>query len=231
LPATRAEVLRVALQNAQDSGFYQAAVSVLLPLLLEIPASPELAWFAGPAGRALYAAGRFEQASAWLALGRQEAILNPQAATAVAALWPYSRLAGDVALTTDSNLAAWNALRDGQGGPDGAGEGQGRRQTLLRAAFQALGEQDPLPWNTIAALSTAEARPLANAALLFALQDAGESGRVGEAVLLSLAVLGQAGPAESHIMALSTALTALNRVGLGKEARALAIEAALANGV
>jgi len=226
LPATRAEVLRVALQNAQDSGFYQAVVPVLLPLLLETPASPELAWFAGTAGRALYAAGRFEQASTWLALGRQEAILNPQAATAVAALWPYSRLAGDVALTTDSNLAAWNAMRDGQAGTE-----QGRRQTLLRAAFQALGEQDPLPWNAIAAVSTAEAQPLPNAALLYALQDAGESGRIGESVLLSLVVLGQAGPADSHVLALGAALTALNRVGLGKEARALAIEAALANGV
>ena len=231
LPATRAEVLRVALQNAQDSGFYQAAVSVHLPLLLEIPANPELAWFAGTAGRALYAAGRFEQASAWLALGRQEAILNPQAATAVATLWPYSRLAGDVALTTDGNLAAWSAMRDGQGGPEGAGEAQGRRQTLLRAVFQALGMQDPLPWNAIAAASAPEARPLPNAALLYALQDAGESGRVGEAILFSLAVLGQAGPADSHILALSTVLTALNRVGLGNEARALAIEAALANGV
>jgi len=157
--------------------------------------------------------------------------LNPQAATAVATLWPYSRLAGDVALTTDGNLAAWSAMRDGQGGPDGAGEAQGRRQTLLRAIFQALGVQDPLPWNAIAAASAPEARPLPNAALLYALQDAGESGRVGEAILFSLAVLGQAGPADSHILALSTVLTALNRVGLGNEARALAIEAALANGV
>ena len=226
LPAARAEVLRVVLLPNDETDIYQAVVRAFLPLLEEVPASPDLAWFAGPAGRALYAAGKYEAASSWLALGRQEAILNPQAATAVAALWPYSRLAGDVALTTDGSLAAWSAMLNAPG--DAA---QARRQTLLRAAFQALGEQDPLPWNTIAAAADVPARPLPAAALLFALQEASESQRLGETVLLSLVVLGEGGPADSHILALSSAITALRRVGLEQEARALAIEAALANGV
>jgi hypothetical protein len=50
-------------------------------------------------------------------------------------------------------------------------------------------------------------------------------------VLLSLIVLGAEGPGESHAYALSAALTALTRVGLETEARALAIEAALASGI
>jgi len=226
LPATRAEVLRVALQPDGDDGIYEAMVRAFLPLLLEVPPSPELSWFAGTAGRALYATGKFEAANGWLALGRQEAFLNPQAATAVAALWPYSRLAGDVALTTDGSLAAWSSMRGGVADAD-----QARRQTLLRAAFQALGEQDSLPWNTIATAAEAPPRPLPAAALFYALLDASESQRVGETVLLTLVVLGTAGPAESHVMALSWTIAALNRIGLEHEARALAIEAALANGV
>jgi len=231
IPATRAEVLRVALQpnGASSDGtndVYQAVVRAFLPLLLEVPASPDLAWFAATAGRALYAAGQFEAASSWFAVGRQEAMLNPQAATAVAALWPYSRLAGDVALTTDGSLAAWSAMLGTVG--DTA---QARRQALLRAAFQALGEQDSLPWNTIAAAADVPARPLPAAALLYALQEASESQRMGETVLLTLVVLGTAGPADSHVLALSASIAALRRVGLEQEARALAIEAALANGV
>lgn len=226
LPAARAEVLRVALQSEGTGGVYQAVVRAFLPLLLEIPTNPDLAWFAGTAGRALYAAGQFEAASGWLALGREDAILNPQAATAVAALWPYSRLAGDMAMTTDGSLAAWSAMFGMSG--DAV---QARRQTLLRASFQALGEQDPMPWNTIAAEADVPARPLPAAALLYALQEASESQRVGETVLLALVVLGTAGPADSHVLALSSAIAALSRVGLEKEARALAIEAALANGV
>jgi hypothetical protein len=226
LPAARAEVLRVALRPNEGTDVYQAVVRSFLPLLVEVPASPDLAWFAGAAGHALYATGQYEAASSWLALGRQEAILNPQAATAVAALWPYSRLAGDVALTTDGSLAAWSAMLGTSG--DAA---QARRQSLLRAAFQALGEQDPLPWNTIAAAADVPARPLPSAALLYALQEASESQRLGETVLLSLVVLGAGGPADSHVLALSSAIAALRRVGLEQEARALAIESALANGV
>jgi len=226
LPATRAEVLRVALRPNDSAELYQAVVRAFLPLLLEVPATSELAWFTGTAGRALYATGQFEAASAWLALGRQEAMLNPQAATAVAALWPYSRLAGDAAMTTDGSLAGWSGMRDTS--DDVA---QARREALLRGAFQALGELDALPWSTIVAAADVPARPLPAAALLYALQDASESRRIGETVLLTLVVLGSAGPADNHVMALSDTIAALNRVGFEQEARALAIEAALANGV
>jgi hypothetical protein len=226
LPASRAEILRVALELGEAEGLYQALAPVYLPLLLEIPVTPELSWFAAGAGRALYAAGRFEQASAWLSLGRQEALINPQASTAAASLWPYSRLAGGAALTTDGTLAAWRDLRAGMG--DG---GLPRGQTLLRAAFQALGERDPLSWGQIAAEGQLANRIAPNAALLYALDEASESRRIGETVLLALIVLGTEGPGESHAYALSAALTALTRVGLETEARALAIEAALASGI
>lgn len=226
LSTTRAEVIRVALESARDPGLYQATVAAFVPLLAAIEPAPELAWFATTAGRALYAAARHEAASAWLMLGRQEAILNAQASTAVAALWPYSRLAGGAALTTDGSLAAWRAMREGMGG-----QALGLSQSLLRASFQALGERDPLPWSLIAANNEPSRRPLPNAALLYALEEASEGRRVGETVLLSLIVLGEDGPGQSHTLALGSVLEALTRVGLEREARALAIEAALANGV
>ena len=238
LPASRAEILRVALDLGEAEGLYQALVPVYLPLLLEIPVTPELTWFAVGAGRALYAAGRYEHASAWLSLGRQEALINPQASTAAASLWPYSRLAGGAALTTDGTLAAWRGLRAGMGTgrPETAGGAGGdgalhRSQTLLRAVFEALGERDPLSWGQIAAEGDAANHIAPNAALLYALDEASESRRIGETVLLSLIVLGAEGPGGSHAFALSAALTALGRIGLETEARALAIEAALANGI
>ncbi len=231
LPAARAETLRVALELGAAEGLYPALVPLYLPLLLEIPVTPELSWFAADAGRALYAAGRYEQASAWLSLGRQEALINPQAGTA-ASLWPYSRLAGGAALTTDGTLATWRALRAGlDAGTGGDDAGLQRGQILLRAVFQALGERDPLSWGQIAAEGEVVDRIAPNAALLYALDEASESRRIGETVLLSLIVLGAEGPGESHGFALSAALTALTRVGLETEARALAIEAALANGI
>jgi hypothetical protein len=226
LPATRAEVLRVALDHGESEGLYHAAVAALEPLLSEIQVQPDLAWFAATAGRAYYATGQFERASAWMMLGKQEALLNPRAVPSAAALWPYSRLAGGNALTTDGSLAAWRAAREGMGD-----RGLSRLQALLRASFQALGEQDPLPWIRLAADAEPEARSLPDAALLYALQEASEARRVGETVLLSLILLGEAGLAESHTMALGAVLSALDRVGLVAEARAIAIEAALKSGV
>ena len=135
-------------------------------------------------------------------------------------------VSGAGALTTDGSLAAWRAMREGMGD-----DALDRGQTLLRAVFQALGERDPLSWSVIAANGAPAGRPAPNAALLYALVEAGEARRIGETVLLSLVVLGEQGPGDSHVFALSTVLTALRRIGLESEARALAIEAALANGI
>ncbi|MEE8505132.1 MAG: antifreeze protein, partial [Kiloniellales bacterium] len=89
----------------------------------------------------------------------------------------------------------------------------------------------PMPWSVIAADGAPAPRSLPNAALLYALEEASESQRIGETVLLALVVLGEDGPGKSHTIALSAVLSALGRIGLEQEARNLAIEAALANGV
>ena len=230
LAATRAEILRVALEQALEDDLYPAAIALYHDVVAGIDPVPQMAWFAATAGLALYGGGEHAQASAWLALGRQEAIINPQASAAVAALWPYSRLAGGDSFTTDGSLTAWHDMRTaaGQSPPAGA-------LALLRSAFQALGEQDQLSWSELTTqVARDEPRDTARmpeAAYLFALQDASEARRLGETVLLSAIVLGEAGPAKAHDMALGAVLAALSRVGLDHEARRLAIEAALARGV
>jgi hypothetical protein len=70
-----------------------------------------------------------------------------------------------------------------------------------------------------------------DATLLYALERASEMRRLGETVLLGLLVLGESGTAESHPLALNAVLRALREVGLERDARALAIEAAIAKGV
>ncbi len=235
LHSQRAELLRAAMDNARKDGLYPMAVSVLLPLLSTVPVRPELVWFAEPAGRAFYGAGRYQEAGAWFTLARQEAILNPQAAAAVAALWPYSRLANSPALAWEGDLSAWRAAR----GDDSPAERD--RQALLRGAFMALGESDSLSWidlvtdgetpTDFAAEPGISTHPVPNAALLYALAESSEMRRLGETVLLALLVLGENGPANSHPMALNAALSGLMRAGLPGEARALAIEAAIAKGI
>lgn len=225
MPAARAEILRVALDGADDREHYQAMVRALVPLVTTIEISPDLIWFAPTAGRALYATAHYEQANAWLNLGRQQAIVNPQANAAVAALWPYSRLAGGPALISEGDLRAWSALRQSGDGGDGH-----LSRGILSASLEALGEPDPLPWSAMSApRQSGGLSP--DSAKLTALLEASAAKRAAETVLLALIVLGEGGPAESDRTALSAVLSALTRIGLGPDARALAIEAALANGV
>ncbi len=224
-PGSRAEFIRVALEDAGAEGLYQMAVRVFLPLLSDVPVHPELVWFAETAGRALYAAGRYQEAGAWLMLARQEAIINPQAGAAVTALWPYSRLAGTPALAWEGDLETWRAAR----ADDSAGERD--RLALLRSAFMALGESHAMNWIDLVPELESSAQPMPDAALLYALDQASEMRRLGETVLLSLLVLGEAGPAACHPMALNAVLRAMREVGLQRDARALAIEAAIAKGI
>ena len=60
---------------------------------------------------------------------------------------------------------------------------------------------------------------------------AGDGLRLGETVLLTLVILGETGLDKIDADTLNRVVVALRLVGLDREARELAIEAALANGV
>ena len=70
-----------------------------------------------------------------------------------------------------------------------------------------------------------------DAALRHTLRDAAEGGRVGETVLLALLVLGRDGAEAADPLTVIAVIGALRRIGFGAEARALALEAAIAAGV
>jgi hypothetical protein len=108
-----------------------------------------------------------------------------------------------------------------------------RHRVLLRVLFQALGTSDSLAWTELIGTSppVVGGQPAPDAALLYALSEASEFGRLGETVLLALVALGEAGPGGSDPLVLHEVVAALARVGLEDEARMLAIEAAVAGGV
>lgn len=225
-PNRQAEMIQAALDAAESPEDYLATAQLFEPLLLSLTPSGELAWFCGSAGQALFALGRFQKAEEWMALARQEAMTAPAAAAAVTSLWPYARLAGLGSMPWDGDLNSWTSAN--RGADPGA---FGQRVALLQIALRALGGGGPLDWSEIAASTDERATAVPDASILFALEGASGGGRLGETVLLSLLVLGEAGPSGSHLLALERVLTALTNVGLEREARVLAIEAALARGV
>ena len=231
---SRTALLRLALQHAERDGVYFAMARVLEAELRDVDLAAGSVWFAVPAGRALYSLGHFEAASAWMMLGRQEALLNPLAFRAVNGLWPYSRLAGSGRLATDGNLVSWSSARH-QFEPDLDPQLAERHQKLLENLFVGLDEADSLLLAEIAeppSLSdAAAAAAMEQPGRLGDLHRASHNGRLGETVLLSVNILGEDGLAVAPPPHLQAVLKALKQIGLSLDARALAIEAAVVNGI
>lgn len=226
-PTRRALLIQRALGAARGTDGYLTAVRVYLPMIEQIDPTPATAAAAGELGRAPYVGGRYELAGAWLDLARRESQTNPNAAAAVAELSVLARLAGGVdAGAWDANaVAAWLAAQGGAGDAEAD-----LRAARLFALFDGLGQPVGPAWRMLADPAATNAPPMPDPALWFALGDAAGAGRLGETVMLALYVLGPEAPGGAHPIALSRALAALRQVGLEDEARAIAFEAALANG-
>jgi hypothetical protein len=217
----RAHIVDTALDRARHQGGYLLAVQVNLQYLLPIAPADNLSWFAADAGRALYAAGHFEQANAWLRLAQQRAASDPEAAAAASSLAVYARIAGvGPPLGWDAAaVAKWRTAQAANGGDPAA---------RLLAIFEGLGEPSVGSWILIDPEPAGAGTP--DSGLWFNLGDAASKRRIGETVLLTLHALGDGGPGGANSIMLSRSISSLRLIGLDTEARALAIEAAIAAG-
>jgi hypothetical protein len=218
LAATRAETLRAAMISAEEAGRAQAMVQALLPLLSELPPTPELAWFAPLAARSLYSLGRYDQGGAWLALLRIDGFRHPESQQAYEALLPLRRLAGG------SEPLAGEL-------PEDADAAAAERRLLVFILSRSLGQKELFSWLEVAPPGRSDGAVLPALPSLLALGDAAAAGRRGETLLLVSAALDRGATGDSHPLALGYAVSALQAIGLEREARALAIEAALAAGL
>lgn len=221
-PEARAAALVAALRSAwSEAEGYRALALALQPALRKLSPTPQQAELARDAGRALYVAGKLESAAAWRRAAETSAAADVSGPDGAKALWPYWRLAGGRAAVRQADLDAWKAAR-----PDAA---QADRQAeFLRAAFRAL---DPAEAATLADLTATANRAAQDAGdpdLLFDLAAAAAAQRRGEVVLRSLLLLAPGDLVEATPAMLKGVLSALKDVGLELEARALAIETALA---
>lgn len=226
VPAARAEIVKAALDQAGEDGTSFLMSRVIADLVSEIPHSSDLTWFALPAGRTLYLAGQRERADAWLLLARQYMLSEETAAANLTALWPYARLSGMEGGERYGTLKGWASAQSGIGP-----EVLNQQLVMLRSCMQALGEDTRLSWGELASLEIASPGLAPSAALLYALKDAQNGGRLAEVVLLSLIILGEEGPGDTHSLALGGVVEALYSVGLQDEARSLAIEATVLSGI
>ncbi|MDJ0683934.1 MAG: hypothetical protein QNJ84_04490 [Alphaproteobacteria bacterium] len=239
-PAVRAELIAAALRIAEQSGRRAAMLGVLRPAVREIDPARTLWWFSADAIAAL-AAGLASQADsaaegpadaarirAWARILRDESVRDPSAEAAALDVWPIVKIYGDSALDrawTDP-LAAWSE-RVRRVAPETATQDITRVLLVLEALGQAIPEQ---AWTDILLEAPVRIGRTPNPILIRRLTEAAAGRRQGEALLLSLILLGQPGPAGAEPAVLSDVTRALFAVGLAREARALALEAVAAAG-
>ena len=239
VPTAQAEILRKAWALARESGGYQTSVRVHLPTLEGIAPAMELTWFAEEAGRALLTAGRYEAAAAWLALTRRASPAGGVGAgdgtgqgggkVAKRSLWSLIQLAD----ATDSLAWEADALNEWWESSKSAGDdGLRARATVLFTLLEAFDKPvGAKVWASLLDGPQFESVKLPAPALLHALNSAASERRIGGTVLLTLICLGEDGPTGADPLLLRAVISGLREVGLEKEARALAVEAAIGAGI
>jgi hypothetical protein len=228
-PQGRAEALKALYQLGRQEGDFALLARVALPLLLELRPARDMAWFAADAGRALYSARRLAEAKAWLDAAAAAPPGDRDAQQAVLALWPLARLAdGDAAAPwTGERFRQWRAAVEA-GKPDIAWP----RLAMALMLFDAFGE--PVLGVDFAALHRAPATapaPVPAPLLWFGMREASGEGRVGETVLHALVALGDTDLARHSPVVVAYVAGALKALGLERDARALAVDAAIAAGL
>lgn len=227
VPTAQAEAAGLALDLGRAGGRYVSTVRAFLPVLRRVPATSELAWFAPDVIRAFLASGQGGSAQAWFDVLRNDAKSDERSAAHLARLLPLARLAdaADTVGWDDGSLMAW---WDAERKEEGAHE----RAARLYMLFESLGEPVPPPlWEVLLEGPQRGTVVMPRPAHWHRLENAAEEGRRGETVLLALLALGDGGPGRANPIVLYRVIGALRAVGLDAEARALAVEAALAAGL
>lgn len=188
------------------------------------PAAPVMTQAAPDIIRALLLAGELDAARAWYALIESRVPSDDAAAAAMDAVWPYMLVADPDMPYSEEALAAW-----AEGEPGGE---RPRGSALLPAIVEALGHSVPQShWIGLYDSSEPANGPMPPLPVWRGLVAAGESGRVGEAVLLSLVVLGDGGPGNAGPAVLAEVIKTLRKVKLERDARAFALEALIVTGL
>lgn len=224
-PLARAQVIDKALALGAKNNVYAAEARLYAQAIETIPPSVDLNWFAPNAARALVVVGRLEAARGWMQM--IEAPRDDAGRAASDRLWALARLAGGDALEPwrEGRLEAWVSRAKSQ--PEEAA-----RVARLLALMEATGEPiDGRLWRDLVA--DGDRRPVAmpSPALLPSLAEAASKGRIGEGIAFAALALGETRLADLPPPVLGPVVAGLAQLGLMAEARALAVEAAIASGL
>lgn len=238
VPAALAEVVVRAMTLAERVGLHAATASLYAPLIERLAPAADLMWFAETAGRTLFHASRFDSAAEWYEAAANAAAVDSDARQAADGLWPLYRLAVESMSDRwpEARMKAWRTLMTTRAETASGNEPTTRRvarqQARLLSLLQATGDRVEVDdWAPLWAALPAGGGFVPQAPTWHAVSSAADQLRVGETVLFSLMVQGDAAPADVSDAALHRAVENLRVVGLEDAARRIAVEAAIAAGL
>ncbi len=216
-PGQNARIQAVAalLADGRKHGTFALMARVTAPLIADLPPATDPADFANEAARALLVADEAQAALPWIAATGDKGLL----------------LVRHFAVSGSSPDEAAVLLQDAVGNlPNRQSPAAARQANLLIALVQAFGEPTG-SWDSSPLLVADDNAPMPSAALWMAQQQASTTGRLGETVLSSLLIAGTGDHLSTEPIVIARVVTGLRAVGLDADARAVAVEAAIAAGL
>lgn len=212
-PKARVGELTAAFTLSRKGGLYGTTVRTMMPFLRDVPTGADTASFAPEAARAFLSESDLSGARPWLALAKSS--------SGDAGLWALARLAG--ATDADGATAARVKAATGAGGQTA----RAMRLNALLDAFDRPVEHDL--WTGQLSDNASLPATVGEVAAWQALARDGGSLRTGETALLALVVLAK--PQPPHPLPLGIAVRALKASGMEADARRIAVEQALKDGL
>ncbi|MEQ8710010.1 MAG: hypothetical protein RIC36_13540 [Rhodospirillales bacterium] len=218
--AARAELMRAALATAGTAWQYLVVAHAFQPVVSSISPSSSLNWFAPFAVAGLLTAGDYPSAERWVAMMEANGPVSDEAARLARDLRPLIWIA-------QSPEPALSQVASVFPGND-AGADLSVRARLL-PLMAAVGIQTPgESWTPLLSWIAPQAVEMAPEHLIAGLRRAADQQRTAEVAVLALRLLGTAGPGGSARQAVVVAVEALQQIGLEADARAIALESAIA---
>lgn len=229
VPTARAEVLQKALAQAREEGVYPLSLRLYRSMLEAITPSAELSWFAADAAHALYALDRADLASLWAAGLRFEIGRDATAKAAADGLWVVASLSQRQGGAQEAvgTLADWRAAVSARS-PEMAPHFLQQAAALFAAQGVVV---EGLRWRDILGDFKRQTVAIPDHSYRAALFEAASEMRVGETILLASIIVGLDRVGQLEMGVLHDVVTAMQKIGLADEARALVMEAAVEKGL
>lgn len=226
IPAAKAEVLSKLMGLFDRDGMSAIGARLLSGPVSELQPTQDLVWFAETAGRILAGSGNVTKARPWLDMLAADALRGTDSVEAVKDLWPEAAVIGPEHASSieASGWKAWYG-RLSNNRPDEAE----RLTSLVFGLVGSLGGDLPKEalWTMLKNDAGMVGR-VTDTGTRTLLRDATVYGRIAEATALALISIGEAGTSGASPVLIEDSIGALRSSGLESDAKAIALDALLA---